>query len=87
MSMIEHDQSPSSSENSLEIERIARRLDEDHLPETNGRMAICRRCGNSTDGPEGGHAPLGRQLERAQRWLDAQALGSSIARLKSGRNT
>ena len=28
-------------------------LDEHHVPETNGRMSVCRRCGAQTDGPVG----------------------------------
>lgn len=50
------------------------RLDKDHLPETNGRMAVCRRCGAATDGPMGHcHLPVEHQIARAGRWLDEQA--------------
>jgi hypothetical protein len=63
------------------------RLDADHAPETNGWMAVCRRCGIRTDGPLGGHAPYPAQISQADRWLDGQAMNSSIARLKTRRDT
>jgi hypothetical protein len=60
------------------------RLDKDHLPETNGRMAVCRRCGATTDGPLGQrHLPSGRQVARASRWLDEQALVSRVAQARA----
>jgi hypothetical protein len=71
----------------LESIRVGRRLDEDHAPETNGWMAVCRRCGIRTDGPEGGHAPYAAQIRQAEEWLEGQILGSSIARLRRQRNT
>jgi hypothetical protein len=53
---------------------LATRLDEDHFPETNGRMAVCRRCGFRTTGETSDrHAPVEIQITRASRWLDAQA--------------
>jgi hypothetical protein len=58
---------------STEAAYIGSRLDEHHLPETNGRMAVCRRCGAHTDSPEGGkHEPDERQLARANDWLERQ---------------
>jgi hypothetical protein len=33
-----------------EASRLGTRLDEDHIPETSGRMAVCRRCGFRTTG-------------------------------------
>jgi len=58
---------------------VGARLDEHHAPETNGRMAVCRRCGTQTDGPEGRqHVPSERQLARSSEWLDAQARASRI---------
>jgi hypothetical protein len=30
---------------SPEAQQLGSRLDEDHAPETNGRMSVCRRCG------------------------------------------
>ncbi len=67
--------------------RTAARLDEHHAPETNGWMAVCRRCGMQTDGPQGQHLPSERQLVRANAWLDGQAMNLRIARLTSGRNS
>lgn len=60
-------------------------LDEHHAPETNGHMAVCRRCGARTDGPQGGHAPHERQLVRADEWLEKEAISARIALLKSRR--
>jgi hypothetical protein len=57
----------------LEASQLSARLDQDHLPETNGRMAICRRCGNRTDDAAGHHHLANeRQLVRADQWLTAQ---------------
>jgi len=59
---------------SHEASHVGRRLDDDHSPETNGRMAVCRRCGAQTDSSEGRqHIPDERQLVRSNEWLDAQA--------------
>jgi hypothetical protein len=64
---------------SPEAASVAARLDEHHSPETNGRMAVCRRCGNQTDDPRGRtHAPDESQVTRANRWLDAQLRVSRI---------
>jgi hypothetical protein len=50
------------------------RLDENHVPVTNGRMSICRRCGTYTQGPLGQHhIPSVNRLDRAEQWLDTQA--------------
>jgi hypothetical protein len=68
---------------SPEALQLGSRLDKHHVPETNGRMPVCRRCGARTDGPKGLHIPDERQLERALRWLDAQSLSSGIDRAKS----
>lgn len=57
---------------SPEAQHLGTQLDQDHLPETNGRMAVCRRCGVFTDGPAGNHAPHERQVARTAEWLDAQ---------------
>lgn len=52
---------------------IGLRLDEHHLPQTNGRISVCRRCGARTDNPIGlHHAPLGSQVQRSGDWLIAQ---------------
>jgi len=59
---------------SREASPLGVRLDEHHSPETNGRMAVCRRCGSQTDSPEGHHhIPEERQLARCNEWLDAQS--------------
>jgi len=55
-----------------ETRQLGTLLDEDHLPETNGRMAICRRCGIVTDGPDGKHDPRERQTSLSSQWLDRQ---------------
>lgn len=63
------------------------RLDDDHRAETNGRMAVCRRCGFGTEGPEGKHAPYNRQLAAVGTWLDAQQLSARIALHRRQRDT
>ena len=50
------------------------RLDEDHVPVTNGWMSVCRRCGAYTQDPLGQHhIPSDNRLDRAEQWLDTQA--------------
>ena len=64
---------------STEAAFVGSRLDEHHPPETNGRMAVCRRCGANTDSPEGRqHMPHEQQLARCNDWLDKQARASRI---------
>jgi hypothetical protein len=73
---------------SLEATSVGARLDEHHHPETNGRMAVCRRCGTQTDDPQGRtHVPGERQVVRSTKWLDAQLRVSRIenARFLRGR--
>jgi len=49
-------------------------LDQDHSPETNGRMSVCRRCGSQTDDPVGRHhMPSERQMTRMRGWLVAES--------------
>jgi hypothetical protein len=72
---------------SPEALQMGSRLDKHHLPETNGRMSVCRRCGAQTDGPKGLHIPDEGQLERALQWLDAQSVRNGIDRAKSRLNT
>jgi hypothetical protein len=81
------DESNVPVEPSTEATVLGARLDENHTPETNGWMAVCRRCGFRTEGPEGRHAPHALQVSAAESWLDHDALGSSIARLRSRRDT
>jgi hypothetical protein len=58
---------------SQEASLLGALLDRHHSPETNGRMAICRRCGSQTNGPDGRqHVPDERRLARANDWLDMQ---------------
>ena len=69
---------------SQEASHVGVRLDEHHSPETNGRMAVCRRCGSQTDGPEGHqHIPDERQLARCNEWLNAQSRMRHIDRVRS----
>jgi hypothetical protein len=67
---------------SAEALELGARLDEHHLPETNGRIAVCRRCGARTYSPLGRkHLPDERQLARINAWLDAQSRINRIARV------
>jgi hypothetical protein len=66
---------------SEQVDSLGSRLDAHHLPETNGRMGVCRRCGSQTDGPEGKrHVPNERQLARSTEWIDIQSHASDVAR-------
>lgn len=68
---------------SLESSHVGIQLDEHHAPETNGRMAVCRRCGGLTDGPMGLHHTLHeRQVGRSTEWLNAQSRIKDIARAR-----
>jgi hypothetical protein len=61
-------------------------LDEDHAPETNGRMSVCRRCGSQTDGPAGRHhLPTERQSARVRDWLIAESRRVHLARARQVR--
>jgi hypothetical protein len=71
-----------------EASRLGTQLDEDHVPETNGRMAVCRRCGFRTAGVRSDrHAPVEAQEAKANRWLDAQALASRVAKARGALDT
>ncbi len=71
-----------------EASRLGARLDEDHVPETNGRMAVCRRCGFRTAGVTSDrHAPVEAQEARANRWLDTQAQARRVAKARGARDT
>ena len=53
---------------------VALQLDAHHLPETNGRIPVCRRCGARTDDVAGSHHIVGEsQVTRSNEWLVAQA--------------
>ena len=68
--------------------RTGSRLDEHHVPETNGRMPVCRRCGCRTDGPGGlHHVPSDRQVVRSDEWLIAQERITHIARAREMRGS
>lgn len=70
----------------LEASLVGAQLDEDHAPETNGRMSICRRCGSHTDGPAGlHHAPHERQLVRSNGWLITEAQRRRVELLRGRR--
>jgi hypothetical protein len=71
---------------SLEVSQTGNRLDAHHLPETNGRMAICRRCGARTDSAGSKHVPDEQRLVRSDEWLETQAHTSRIDRAKAGFN-
>ena len=64
---------------SPEAAALGARLDENHSPETNGRMAACRRCGAQTESPQGRqHVPNEQRLARSEEWLDAQKRARQI---------
>jgi len=64
------------------------RLDADHFPETNGWMAVCRRCGfRTTTGASDHHEPMTEQTARVTRWLDGQRQAARIAAVRSRRDT
>lgn len=72
-----------SMDSSEEVDNVAARLDQHHSPETNGRMAVCRRCGAQTDGPDGHHHVPGKgRVKHSQDWLDVQSRLRSIDVLK-----
>jgi hypothetical protein len=59
---------------SPEETEVGARLDEHHKPETNGRMAVCRKCGAQTTGPQQSrHAPQQRHQARSDEWLANQS--------------
>jgi hypothetical protein len=59
---------------SAESSQVGAQLDEHHAPETNGRMAVCRRCGALTESPAGlQHIPHPSQVRRSNDWLTAQS--------------
>ena len=61
-------------------------LDQNHPPETNGRMSVCRRCGSQTDGPSGArHMPADRQITRVREWLIAESTKTHIDRVRRAR--
>ena len=62
---------------------VAIELDSDHVPETNGRMSVCRRCGVRTDSPTGIHHVLDeRQLGRSEDWLRMESQRRRVRRFQ-----
>lgn len=66
---------------------LGARLDDHHAAETNGRMAICRRCGARTGGPAGAHDPHERQMAPLAEWLMAQSRLADAERARTRANT
>ncbi len=65
---------------SSEYVHVAGQLDEDHAPETNGRIPVCHRCGARTDGPTGMHHVIQEgRVSRSSEWLVAQSRLRDIA--------
>jgi len=65
---------------SSESVHVAAQLDQDHAPETNGRIPVCRRCGARTDSPTGLHHILPEdRVSRSTEWLNAQSRLRDIA--------
>jgi len=73
---------------SSECVQVAAQLDEHHIPETNGRIPVCHRCGARTDGPAGMHHVLqDSRVRRSSEWLVAQSRLVDIAQAKLLRGT
>src|SRR6476646_1586027 len=71
----------------LDAANVGTQLDADHVPETNGRMSVCRRCGARTDSPLGQHhRPHEQQLVRSNRWLDTEVQRRRIENARRLRN-
>lgn len=75
------------SEQSDELFQMGVRLDDNHVPETNGRIAVCRRCGMRTDVLHGAHLPSEPDLVKASNWLRQQAIEARAAQFKRVQNT
>jgi hypothetical protein len=59
---------------------VAAQLDEHHLPETNGRIPVCRRCGARTESPAGLHHIVQEdRVSKSSEWLIAQTRLRDIA--------
>jgi len=73
---------------SPQASELGTRLDAHHLPETNGRIAVCRRCGSRTDAADGvSHIPAESQLLRSSRWLASQSHMTRLAEARTARNS
>jgi hypothetical protein len=62
--------------------QVSIQLDEDHAPETNGRMPVCRRCGFRTEETSSRHAATDEYQAKVGQWLDSQALASRVAKAR-----
>jgi hypothetical protein len=62
-----------------DVSKLSTQLDQDHAPETNGRMTVCRRCGVRTEETSSRHEATEELQVKAGRWLDSQALASRVA--------
>lgn len=72
---------------STEPSSVGTQLDQHHAPETNGRMAVCRRCGARTDALGQHHLPASHQLTRSGDWLLDQARLSRISEVRTLRQS
>ena len=71
-----------------DITELSERLDQDHTPETNGRMAICRRCGFRATSEAGEHhVLLEEQAARATSWLGGQATANRLTKAREALDT
>ena len=71
-----------------ELSQLSERLDQDHVPETNGRMAICRRCGFRATSQAGErHVLIEGQAVRASSWLGGQATANRLTKAKEALGT
>ena len=71
-----------------ELSQLIERLDRDHLPETNGRMAVCRRCGFRTVSVEGEHhVLLEGHVARANGWLGGRATANRLSKAREALDT
>lgn len=71
-----------------ELTELNEHLDRDHSPETNGRMAVCRRCGFRTVTTAGEHhVLLDGQAARAKGWLGGQATAYRLTKAREALDT
>lgn len=71
-----------------ELSELNERLDQDHSPETNGRMAVCRRCGFRAVSQAGEHhVLLEGQAARAKAWLGGQATANRLTKAREALDT
>jgi len=71
-----------------ELSELIERLDRDHLPETNGRMAVCRKCGFRTESMAGQHhVLLEGQTARAIGWLGGRATANRLTKAREALDT